>query len=312
MISVVVATRNRHTLLERTLDALVQQRCAREAYEVIVADNGSSDRTRTVIEEIARRAGGDRIRYLYVEEPGKSRAVNAALRLVSGDIVAFTDDDVRPDPGWIAQLIDTFSDPAVDFVAGRILADWEAPPPRWMSPSLFGVLAIPDGGTRRLPIARGLNEHIMPIGANMAVRSTVIERLGGLRLDLGKLEGTLRTGEDHEFFLRLLHDGRRGAYEPEAVVHHFVPGSRLRRDYFRRWLFQNGRDVARLERQYPPAARRLLAVPGYLWRDIAAAAAAGLRAATIGDAPQRFASSVRVLWFAGYAWETWSGRMRAS
>src|SRR5262249_35499879 len=163
-----------------------------------------------VVEYMARRPDAGRVRYLYVAEPGKSCAVNAALRLVSGDVVAFTDDDVRPEPGWIAQLVRAFDDPTVDFVAGRILAEWEAPPPRWMSPSLFGVLAIPDAGATQLPIARGLNEHVMPIGTNMAVRTAVIERLGGLRLDLGKLEGTLRTGEDHEFFLRLLHDGRRG------------------------------------------------------------------------------------------------------
>ena len=123
----------------------------------------------------------------------------------------------------------------------------------------------------------------MPIGANMAVRASVIARLGGLRTDLGKLDGSLRTGEDHEFFLRLLHAGCRGVYEPAALVRHLVPAERLNRGYFRRWLYQNGRDVARLERAYPASVPFLFGVPRYLWRQLVADAASTARAAIRGD-----------------------------
>ena len=311
-VSVIVATRNRETLLVRTLEALAAQSWPADRCEVIVADNGSTDGTRNAVDLAARRRSVGAVRYLYVAQPGKSHAVNGALSLARGDVLAFTDDDVQPAPDWLAQLARVFENPDVDFAAGRILPDWEELPPQWMSPALFGVLAIPDGGARRLPIRLGVNDHVMPIGANMAVRASVVRRIGGLRGDLGKLEGTLRTGEDHEFFLRLLHTGHGGVYEPAAVVSHHVPRARLHRSYFRKWLFQNGQDVARLEQTYRHTGKRLLAVPGYLWSDAARAARDTARAAIAGDSAARFAATVRLIWIAGYMRERWLGTRRSA
>jgi cellulose synthase/poly-beta-1,6-N-acetylglucosamine synthase-like glycosyltransferase len=230
---------------------------------------------------------------LFVAEPGKSHAVNAALRLTRGDLVAFTDDDVRPDPEWLAGLARGIEDTGADFVAGRILPTWEITPPTWMSPSLYGVLAIPDNGVARLSITSDGPSNVMPIGANMAVRASVIARLGGLRTDLGKLEGSLRTGEDHEFFLRLLHAGCRGTYEPSALVRHLVPASRLDRGYFRRWLLQNGGDVARLERAAARPSHSCSASP--LSVEARALDAATTVRAAQGHHAQRFASRPRDL-----------------
>ena len=304
-VSVVVATRNRHVLLGRTLAALARQRWPRERMDVIVADNGSTDETRAVVD--AARVDGLPVRYVFVAQPGKSHAVNAALRLTRGDLIALTDDDVQPDPEWLDGLVRAVAETDADFVAGRILPIWEIEPPAWMSASLHGVLAVPDNGVTRLPITKDGPSQVMPIGANMAVRASVIARLGGLRTDLGKLEGCLRTGEDHEFFLRLLHAGCRGTYEPSALVRHVVPASRLYPGYFRRWLFQNGGDVALLERAYATPVSVFLAVPLYLWRQLLRDISSTVRATLSGNRAQRFASALRVIWFAGYLRESWRG-----
>jgi hypothetical protein len=134
----------------------------------------------------------------------------------------------------------------------------------------------------------------------------VIAKIGGLRTDLGKLEGTLRTGEDHEFFLRLVHGGYRGTYEPSALVRHLVPASRLRRRYFGRWLFQNGSDVARVDRSFASSVPRLLGVPRYLWRQ-AGVDIITMVASPAGGGAKGFASALRVLWFVGYVRESWLG-----
>lgn len=303
-VSIVIATRNRAVLLGQTLDALAGQRWPRDRFEIVVADNGSTDETRGVVDAFAGRAGAPATHYLCVRQQGKSHAVNAALACARGEVIAFTDDDVLPSPEWLEALVRGFGDPAIDFVAGRILPRWEAPPPSWLSPALHGVLAIADNGSKERRI--DVNEdEVMPIGANMAVRRRVIALVGGLRADLGKLEGTLRTGEDHEFFLRMLHAGFEGRYAPDAVVRHWVPRSRLTRAYFRKWLHQNGRDVAKLEAAYAPRASRLFGVPRYLWRQAALDLAAALRAAIVGDGPRRFAAGLRLLWFAGYLREAW-------
>jgi hypothetical protein len=67
--------------------------------------------------------------------------------------------------------------------------------------------------------------------------------------------------------------------------------------------------VARLEQAFPPpAARRLLRAPGYLWRQAAGDAAAAIRATVRGDRARRFDAAARLLWFAGYLRESWFGR----
>ena len=133
LVSIVIATRNRNVLLGRTLEALARQRWPREHLEVIVADNGSTDDTPAVVD--AARARGLPVRYLCVNQPGKSHAVNAALRTARGDVIAFTDDDVVPEPEWLTGLVRAIEETGADFVAGRILPIWEMDPPAWMSVS---------------------------------------------------------------------------------------------------------------------------------------------------------------------------------
>jgi glycosyltransferase involved in cell wall biosynthesis len=305
--SVVIATRNRRALLAITLDALAAQDWPAGQVEIVVADNGSTDDTAKLVGAAAARPGFPHVRYMYVAEPGKSNAVNQALAQASGTLIAFTDDDVRPERTWLHRLAVAFDETAADFVAGRVLPDWETPPPPWLSPAVYGVIAVPDNGDLRMDLPNS-QQRIVPIGANMAVRRSVIRSVGGLRADLGKLEGSLRTGEDHEFFLRMLQAGFRGVYEPTAVVHHRVGTERLDRSYFRRWLHQNGRDVARLDKAYQQGrAPQLFRAPRYLWRQAAADAASMIVAAARRDTARRFGAAARLIWFAGYLRGSWFG-----
>jgi glycosyltransferase involved in cell wall biosynthesis len=293
--SVIVATRNRRALLEQTVRALAAQDWPRDRLEVLVVDNGSTDGTRAVVEQAI--GSFPSLRYARVETLGKSFAVNKALTVCTGNLIALTDDDVQPEPDWLTQLAVAFEETGADFVAGRVRPIWEAPPPAWLSPALYGVIAVPDNGDRRLDIGPGGSTAVVPIGANMAVRHTAIRRIGGLRTDLGKLEGSLRTGEDHDFYLRMLQAGLRGVYEPTAVVHHWVPKSRLSKSYFLRWYWQNGQDVARLERSYPTDVPHVLAVPRYLFRQAGQDTVQCLRG--LNEA-RRFQAATRLVWFGGF------------
>lgn len=304
MISVIIATRDRSTLLASTLEALSRQEAPGRDSEIIVVDNASVDETPAVV-AAAAAASPIPIRYLRETKPGKSHALNTALEHARGTLLVLTDDDVLPSPRWLAAYTRAFDQTGADFAVGRILPLWEAPPPRWLSPALYGVLAIPDGGERRLLLARGVNEHIMPLGANMAVRRPVVDRVGGWNPDLGKLQGTLRTGEDHQFALEMLEAGCSGVYEPEACVRHRVPAERLRLGYFQRWFYDNGEIDAQLERRFPRTARYLLGVPRYLWRQFASdLGSAALGAATF-DARRAAAGWMRTVWAAGYLKGRW-------
>jgi len=99
-ISVLVATRNRSESLSRLLERLYAQVDALP-FEIIIGDNGSSDETPKVVDGFRDRL---RIHYVREECSGKGYALNAALKHAQGNLVVFTDDDVRPYPDWLAQL----------------------------------------------------------------------------------------------------------------------------------------------------------------------------------------------------------------
>ena len=140
----------------------------------------------------------------------------------------------------------------------------------------------------------------------------MLDRIGGWRTDLGKLRGTLRTGEDHELFLRLVHAGRaRRLRTHRGRAPSAFPATRLERPYFRRWFYGNGRTVAQLETEYPTTARRLAGVPRYLWRTAAADAWNAVRGAVARNPAARFAGTTRLIWFAGFLREAWTPRRMA-
>jgi glucosyl-dolichyl phosphate glucuronosyltransferase len=312
VISIIVATHSRRRLLARTLEALAVQDAGDLGFEIVVVDNGSTDDTAAFVGSFQHRLGTPSTHLLHEARPGKTFAVNTGLAAARGDLVAFTDDDVVPEAGWLGALAGALHESDADFAVGRILPLWEAEPPAWVGPALHGVLAIPDNGPNRLTIAGGRNEHVMALAGNLLVRRRVFEAIGTWRTDLGKELGTLRSGEDHEFFLRMLRSGCRGVYEPTARVAHLVPASRLRRGYFRRWLYENGRMVAGLERQFPSTPRYLLGVPRYLWRQAAGDAFAFLCALRPRAARARFAAETRMLWFAGFLQGAWGARPDAT
>jgi glucosyl-dolichyl phosphate glucuronosyltransferase len=310
MMSVIIATRDRAPLLATTLHALAQQQLSGDGFEIVVVDNASTDDTAGVVAAAAR--GGMPVAYLYEEKPGKSHALNAAVLRARGDVFVFTDDDVLPSPGWLAAYAQAFRETGADFAAGRIEPLWEAPPPAWMSPALYGVLAVADGGTERLPIREGAKDDIMPLGANMAVRRYVVDQVGGWNPRLGKLQGTLRTGEDHDFFLRMIQAGYEGIFEPAASVRHRVPAERLRLRYFHRWFYDNGRIEAQMEETYPTTDNYLFDIPRYLWRQ-ALSDLAGLFVGLVRlDVKQTVAKATRLEWFVGYLFYRWSPRRRRS
>jgi len=304
MISVVIATRDRAPLLEATLKAICEQESPGCPFEILIVDNGSVDSTATVVADAARRSSVP-VTYLTEEKSGKSHALNTAVARARGDLLALTDDDVLPSPGWLAALARAFSETGADYVAGRILPLWEAPPPRWLTPSLHGVLAIPDGGTRRLML-KGTQDQVMPIGANMAVRRSVLDSIGGWNPELGKLKDTLRTGEDHEFALRLVAAGFKGVYEPDASVLHRVPADRLNLAYFARWFYGNGQMAAGLEQDYPTTARYLFRLPRYLWRNLGKDLLSILAGLVTVDPRPSTSGAMRLAWFAGYVKGRWN------
>ena len=266
-ISVILCTYNRCRSLATALESVVASRLPHDTtWEVLVVDNNSSDTTRTVVEEFHQRYPHV-IRYIFEPLPGKSNALNRAIRETDADVLAFMDDDVQVDPEWLHMLTRVFSDARYAGSGGRIVPESDFNPPAWLETTgryALAPMAMFDLG----PQAGELTEP--PFGTNMAFRREVFSRYGDFRCDLGPQPGSEIRGEDTEFGMRLLSGGERLWYEPAAVVYHSISVNRLTPDYFLKWWYDKARSDIR-ELGIPPDAKLYLAgVPLYLFRRLIA------------------------------------------
>jgi glycosyltransferase involved in cell wall biosynthesis len=197
--SVVIATRDRAHRLERALDAVGAQDFAGE-FEVIVVDDASSDGTPGMLEARAR-AGGDAtprvIRRSSAGGPGAAR--NEGWRAATAPLIAFTDDDCEPQPGWLSALVD-----AAAAAPGAIVQGVTAPNPAEVE--------------RLGPFSRTLD--VRELGpwfpaANVAYPRALLERLAGF-------DESLLRGEDTDLAWRGKEAGADAVLVPDAVVHHAV------------------------------------------------------------------------------------------
>lgn len=210
--AVAICTRERPEDLTRALHAVAALQPV--PAEIIVVDNNpATDRTR----EVAARFPG--VRYVREDRPGLDAARNRALAEATASIVAFTDDDAAPEAAWLGHLLEAFDDPRVLCATGLTLPlELETPAQEWferLSPFARGFERVVFDGTRHDPV------DVAPCGAgaNMAVRRTLIDRIGGFdeALDAGTLT---KSGGDHEMFGRILAGGYRIVYDPRAVSWH--------------------------------------------------------------------------------------------
>jgi glycosyltransferase involved in cell wall biosynthesis len=248
--TVAVCTRNRRESLLVTLDSLAGQEAGFE-WEVLVVDNGSEDGS---VDAARERSEQLRLRPFRVEvEPraGVSIARNRALESARGRWIVFIDDDVWCEPGLLAAYADVFEreDPAG--AGGRVVPRIPDELPPW----LRELLAQRQGGpTSRydygLTPAKIVPDGPIPVpfGANMAVSREAALRAGGFREDLGW--GPLALpGEETELYLRLLSQGGRIFYVPQASVLHRVEPARLQPDAVVDWHRTYGRSQAVFRRE---------------------------------------------------------------
>lgn len=238
-VTVILCTFNRCRTLPKALDSVAAQVLPESIeWETIVVDNNSSDQTREVAEQYCRRYPG-RFRYVLEPQQGKSYALNRGIREAEGDILAFMDDDVTVESTWLYNVTAPLQRSTWVGVGGRIVPPVNFSPPSWLALEgpydLGGILALFDKGR----VGAELTEA--PFGTNMAFRKQIFEKYGLFRPDLGPSPGSEIRGEDTEFGRRVLKGGDRLWYEPSAIVHHPVPENRLQKQYFLRFLYDQGR-----------------------------------------------------------------------
>jgi glucosyl-dolichyl phosphate glucuronosyltransferase len=246
--TVLICTYNRAASLGATLDSIATTSSGTPfEWDVLVVDNNSTDDTRQVVE--SRVASYPvRLKYLFEGRQGKSNALNTGMRDSSAEVIVFTDDDVNVPAGWLESAVaPLLQRPEMDYTGGPVRPMWRGTPPSWLDPSgnLGGTIAVKDHGPKAFIFE---DERKTPLGVNMAVRRSLIERIGGFRPDLGRSGASLLGQEQAEFFYRSRVAGARGLYVPDMVLDHEVAASRLTFHYFRRWWYWKGVSHSRLHR----------------------------------------------------------------
>lgn len=200
-ISLIVCTRDRPALLDRALEALAP--AVRPQDQLVVVDSASTD---AAVRAVALRHTEVVVR---CDAPGLARARNAGIAASDRPVVAFTDDDCRPGPGWTSTIAARFAaDGSLGFVTGRVEAD-----------RLVGVPISVLTDTEEKAFASSEDLHGIGHGANMAFRREALSAIGGFDELLGA--GALfPAAEDTDAFWRVLGAGWRGLYAPESVVTH--------------------------------------------------------------------------------------------
>ncbi len=206
-LAVVIPTRNRGGEAAQTVLAILRDP---RDFELVVVDQSTDDRT---VEALRSIAPDPRVRVIRSPLRGASNARNAGVAATSAPIIAFTDDDCRPDPGWASAVLRAFdADPKTSLVFGRVRLppkereDDYAPSFEPKERIQEGAVPMPDGD--------------IGIGANFAIRRSVLAELGGFDPLLGPGAPVFRGAEETDLLIRALHRGHRVVNATECDVLH--------------------------------------------------------------------------------------------
>ena len=195
LVSVVVATRDRREQLSILLDALDSQTLPRELFEVVIVDDGSVDGSADLAE-----ARADRV----VRNPsslGPAGARQQGWPIASAGLIAFTDDDCRPEPDWLEQGLEVHRANSRSIVQGKTRPD-----------ELSNI-------DLRTPLARSIRvDHLGPFfeTCNVFYPKALLEEVGGFD------DAIATAGEDADLAMRALATGCGAVFAEDAIVNHSV------------------------------------------------------------------------------------------
>ena len=239
-VSVIIPTVNRAEYLRNALMSVLSQSFQEDLYEVITVDNGSTDGTKEVVDNL-NQAYNDQIRYFYDSRPGLHIGRHLGAQYAKGEILLYGDDDIIASPEWVEEIYRCYSDDKVGAAGGKILPKFETKPPEWLrifSGDLrnLGYLSLLDLGDEFLEI----NSNKI-YGCNLSIRKDLLFQLGGFHPD-AMPEALIKYRGDGETALmnKVVAAGYKTIYNPKAYVYHVISSNRLTLKYFKKRSFHQG------------------------------------------------------------------------
>ena len=221
-ISVNVCTYNRAEMLRGALESLICQKTDEKfSYEIIVIDNASTDDTKSVVDQVSTNCPVS-VRYILEEEKVVAQARNRGVKKSQGAWIAFFDDDQLAESDWLYELYATASETGANCIGGPYFLLLKEQELNRLTPTLRSILGDSQHGNKK----RRCNRTILPSTGNALVKKTVFDIVGNF-------DNTMQySGEDTDFFRRVLRAGFEIWFTPKAKIYHIVPSYRLKDDYF--------------------------------------------------------------------------------
>jgi succinoglycan biosynthesis protein ExoM len=282
--SVVIPSFRRPLGLERAITSVLAQAGIEAPLEIIIVDNDAERSAEAVVASLARGSTVP-IRYVAEPRPGISHARNTGVAAATGRYLAFIDDDLQAEPGWLAALLWTVRKFGADAAVGPVYPLF--PANAAVHPYCRKVY------TRDARAPSGTALRLWSIANSIFVRERCFAAAAPFDPRLG-----LTGGEDTVFLRQLTRSGRRLLWCAEAVARETVPAERLDPHYLLRRMFRGAQTTTYVCTAVRPMelgrAARLMAVgcaqfalwgPAALvlrlcnhaaWLPVAAKAAAGL------------------------------------
>jgi glucosyl-dolichyl phosphate glucuronosyltransferase len=243
-ISIVIATHNRAGVLRDTLRHMAGLNRAGAEVQFVVVDNNSTDGTSDVVEMLAKEMP---ICHLFEAHPGQNCARNRALTCAPlGDVIVFTDDDIRPEAGWFGAIVEACGRwPQYNVFGGMIMPLWpQGDRPGWTEIRMVKEMgfAYHDHGSQDRPY----EGDDFPYSGNLWMRKCVFA--DGTRFD----ESVEWHAKNHilatetSFLRHLAGCGHKMMYCPEAVVGHIITAEQISLSGILRRAYSCGRGIARV------------------------------------------------------------------
>jgi GT2 family glycosyltransferase len=227
--------------LNAAIASLIAQSRAIEEILVVIDHNA-----KLAASALERWAGESTVRVIENDhKQGLSGARNTGVREIKTDVVGFLDDDASAAPDWAERIAAHYEDPNVIGAGGAIDPDWLEGKPEWFPPEFNWVI-----GCTYVGMPTEIADVRNMIGANMSLRASVFEAVGGFSETVGRVGKRPVGCEETELCIRALREieQSRIVYDPSALVLHRVPAERGLWSYFRLRCYMEGISKAQVAR----------------------------------------------------------------
>jgi len=229
LISVIIPALNSERTIKQCIKSLIQQSLKKKEYEIIIIDNGSTDKTLGILDNYKKK-----IKILKESKKGSYNARNKGIRNSQGNIIAFTDSDCIADKNWLLNIRKAFSNKEIKIVGGHIEALEKNSYIRKYC-NRFGHAQDLHFKSKKPCFAT----------SNMAVRKTEIKKVG-------LFNPTLKSGGDFELCHRIIKSKLEITYEPNAIIKHSYTNSLI--EFIERY-YRYGKGQGMIKKKYKKIIR---------------------------------------------------------